>query len=165
MPEPLGLLPNCAVGGLAASDAEGVLTALADRVVAGGFARDTFPAAVLRRERRYPTGLPTEVPCAIPHADPGHVLRAGLAVAALAEPVAFGKMGTPGQQVRARLVVMLCVTDATQQVGALQGVLACLRDTPAVEAMLARQAEESFDRHVTRWLAGGGPLVTPEPSY
>lgn len=155
MPDPaLGLLPGCALRALAASDAADALRRLAGVVVDAGHAAGSFVDAVVARERRFPTGLPTAVPCAIPHTDPEHVLRAGLAVATLAEPVSFAKMGMPNQQIDVRLIVMLCVTDPQAQVASLQGVLGRLRDVPAIEALLAHDDDATFPDAVSSWLAG-----------
>ena len=154
MTESLDLLDGCAVPGLDAGDWQGVLAHLSGLVVTAGHADASFPEAILERERRYPTGLPTQVPCAIPHTDPHHVRHAGVAVATLARPVAFGHMGSPGTSVQARLVVMLCLTDGQSQVAALQAILARLRDAASVEALLADESPEVFDAAVRAWLAG-----------
>lgn len=157
MPESLHLLDGCAVHRPAAATWQEVLDRLAQDALAAGHVRPSFPAALLERERRYPTGLPTEVPSAIPHTDPEHVLRPGVAVAALAAPVPFGQMGTPGTTVPVRLVVLLCLTDAGAQVGALQALLARLRDTPAVQALLAQDRPGDFADAVRDWLGASRP--------
>lgn len=100
------------VVGLEASSAEDALQQLADRAHAAGFVDADYAAALITRERDYPTGLPTEVPVALPHADPDHVITPGLGVVTFAQPVPFGEMGGADSIVDARAAVLL-VLDAS----------------------------------------------------
>ena len=93
-----------------------------------GYVHPGFADAVVERETRFPTGLPTPVPAAIPHTDPGFVARPGLVAALLGEPVGFGEMASSDRVVPARLVVMLLVDDPEQQVATLGAVIAVLQD-------------------------------------
>ncbi|EWS80399.1 PTS sugar transporter subunit IIA [Brachybacterium phenoliresistens] len=154
VPSPLALLPGAAIAGCAAADAEGVLRALAARLLASGAVTGSFEEAVLAREAAYPTGLPTIVPAAIPHTDPEHVLRPGLAVATLQAPVAFGEMGSSGAEVQVQLVVMLVLADAHSQLAALQSLIARLQDEAAVREVLAARDDADLEARARAWLAG-----------
>lgn len=112
-------LPTSCVVALDAADAEDALRRIADLAVGAGHARPSFPDALVERERTYPTGLPTAVAVAIPHADPSHVDEAGFAVATLARPVPFGVMGTADDRVDVDVVIALLVTEAHAQVEVL----------------------------------------------
>ena len=101
---------------LDASTDHEVLEALAARALAAGRVRPSFAKALIEREAAYPTGLPTVIPVAIPHADVEHVLKSGLGIALLKNPVTFGEMGSDGGTVEARLVVLILVTQPEQQV-------------------------------------------------
>lgn len=151
----LELLPGCAMA-LPGGTWREVLEAMTAQVIAQGHALETFGPAVIAREERFPTGLPTPVPSAIPHSDPQHVLHAGVAVAALASPVDFAEMGGGKATVAARLVVMLCMTDGQAQVGALQTVLARLRDEAGCLALLqaAQDDPDQLEPLVRDWLSG-----------
>lgn len=150
----LGLLPGCALCDVPAADWEEALTRLAGAAVAAGHGRPSLVGAVVERERKYPTGLPTAVPAAIPHTDAVHVLRAGLGVATLREPVEFGQMGTAGVTLPVRFVVMLFVTEPAEQVDALQQVLERLRDAAGVQALLEHTDHDDFEAAVQGWLHG-----------
>lgn len=150
----LGLLPGCALCRVPATDWEEALTRLAGAAVAAGHGRPTLVEAVVERERKYPTGLPTPVPAAIPHTDAVHVLRAGLGVATLVDPVEFGQMGSAGVSLPVRFVVMLFVTEPAAQVEALQQVLGRLRDSDGVQALLDHTDEADFEAAVQGWLHG-----------
>lgn len=156
----LSLLPGCALHRLAASDWEHVLTALAERVVARGYGKSSLVAAVLDRERRFPTGLPTAVPSAIPHTDAEHIITAGLAVATLAAPVEFGVMGGTGETLQAEVVVMLCVDDPGAQVAGLQQVLGALASAGGVGELIAHSDPATFETAVRSWLRAEPNLAT-----
>ncbi|WP_193106599.1 PTS sugar transporter subunit IIA [Brachybacterium sp. FME24] len=136
-------------------DAEDVLRSLAGRLLDAGAVTVDFPEALRERERRYPTGLPTSVPTAIPHADPEHVVLPGLAIATLAQPVAFGEMGGSGSTVDARLVVMPLLTDARAHLAALRRLMGLLRDEEAVEDLLAATDDDDLRARAAARLAGG----------
>ncbi|MFV0452014.1 MAG: PTS sugar transporter subunit IIA [Propioniciclava sp.] len=108
----------CQVG-LEAASAEEVLTTLAANALAAGLVKPTFGEALVTREGKHPTGLPTATPVAIPHADAEHVLAAGVGVATLSRPVSFGVMGGAGAQIEVGIVCMLLVPEPHQQVAVL----------------------------------------------
>ena len=160
MSEPLRVLPGAvlarwdtAAGDEAVPARERVINALVDRLEAAGHVAPTFRHAVLARERAHPTGLPTAVPCAIPHTDAEHVRTTGIAVATLARPVPFTQMGAPDQTVAARWVVMMCLRSASAQLEALQALINGMQDAGAVEQLLAAPDETALTEAVAAWLA------------
>lgn len=77
-----------------------------------GFVKDSFCSAVLDREKEFPTGLYLGgINVAIPHTDVKHVLKPGIAVTTLKEPVAFGKMDEPKKSIPVHIVFLLAVRD------------------------------------------------------
>ena len=121
---------------LEAADWRDALAQLADHALAAGFVRDSFKDALIGREEKYPTGLPTAVPVAIPHADVEHVLRPGLAVAVLKNPVDFGEMGgADDASVAARVLVMILVTEPHDQVEQLSRLIGVFQQDGWYEAL------------------------------
>ncbi|MGQ4495453.1 PTS sugar transporter subunit IIA [Dermabacteraceae bacterium P13101] len=122
----LPLLPEACIAGLRADDAKDALAQLSARLLAAGAVTETFSAALWQREQEYPTGLPLPVPCVIAHTDPQHVKRDCLALATLAQPVAFQQMGSPEITLAARLVLVLAVRDGAGQAERLSHLLRAL---------------------------------------
>ncbi|MFV0430390.1 MAG: PTS sugar transporter subunit IIA [Arachnia sp.] len=116
-------LPEVCVLNLEADSGEEVLRILAAKALAAGLVTATFADALVAREHTHPTGLPTAVPVAIPHADAEHVLGSGLAVATLAHPVRFGEMGGAGAQLEVAVVLMLLVSQPHEQVEVLTRII------------------------------------------
>ncbi|MGQ4509815.1 PTS sugar transporter subunit IIA [Dermabacteraceae bacterium P13077] len=122
----LPLLPEACIAGLRADDAKDALAQLSARLLAAGAVTETFSAALWQREQEYPTGLPLPVPCVIAHTDPQHVKRDCLALATLAQPVAFQQMGSPEITLAVRLVLVLAVRDGAGQAERLSHLLRAL---------------------------------------
>lgn len=149
------VLPGAAIAGLKAADAPSVLRALSARLRGSGAVTGSFEEAVLRREEKHPTGLPTVIPAAIPHTDPEHVITPGFAVAVPRRPVTFGEIGSSGERtVEAELVIMLVLADAHSQLAALQNLVARLQEPDAVRDVLAAVDDADLERRARRWLAG-----------
>lgn len=150
-PLPVGTV-MCGVEG---ESAHQVLEAVAARLIDDGIVDPAFPAALWEREQRYPTGLPTRIPTAIPHTDAEHVRTACLAVATLAHPVAFGEMGGgEDDTVDAHLIVMPLVTEPSEVVPALQRMMSVLTDEKVVTEMLAAGDESELRELAERCLCG-----------
>lgn len=139
--------------------AEEALRLLAEAAVAEGYARPSFVEAVIERERVYPTGLPLPLPTAIPHSDPEHILRPGLAALVPTAGLTFGEMGGRDRTVEARLVLMLLVDDPAEQVSLLGRLITALQ-APDLETRLlvgVRDAQELADRFAALFDASGPP--------
>lgn len=149
------VLPGAAIAGLEVEDAPAVLRALSSRLRGIGAVTDSFEAAVLLREEKYPTGLPTLVAAAIPHTDPEHVITPGFAIAVPKHPVAFGEIGSSGERtIWAELVIMLVLADAHSQLAALQNLVARLQEPDAVRTVLAATDDADLEHRARDWLAG-----------
>jgi galactitol PTS system EIIA component len=121
---------------VAADDATSLLSTMADELHAAGIVKETFKDALLAREEKFPTGLPTQVmQVAIPHTDVEHVERSFISVARLAQPVAFHEMGANARTVDVRLVCMLAVADKSSQVGTLQALIGMFSDQAVMERL------------------------------
>lgn len=106
-----------------AETADEAIQILSKKLLEHGFVKPSFIKAVLAREMEYPTGLPTNPPVALPHTDPEHCLKSGIAVGVLSQPVTFGEMGRSSAFVDVRVVFVLSVVDPTQQVNVLSKLL------------------------------------------
>ncbi len=98
----------------------------------GGFVKESFVPAVIKREQEFATGLPTaEVGVAIPHTDVEHVLKQAIAIGVLKNPVEFGEMGNPGSTVPVQIVCLLAVAKSEILVKILQSLVEVFQ-TPGV---------------------------------
>lgn len=122
-----------------AASSEEVIRLLAGRLEKLGYVRPSFAEAVLAREARMPTGLPMgrDSNVAVPHTDPEHVVKPGIALATLARPVDFANMEDPDEAVPVGLVFMLALNDKDRQIEMLQQIMLTIQNEDLSNRLLA----------------------------
>lgn len=129
---------------LEVADKEEVLDVLAKTLISNGYAKESFLEAVKEREKVFPTGLPTEgIGVAIPHADSKHILKPGIAIAILKNPVKFNVMGSPEEEVDVRIVFMLAILDPNMQLGLLQDLMSICQQKQLLMELLEADGIDS----------------------
>jgi PTS system galactitol-specific IIA component len=89
---------------------EAAIKRVAQPLEENGYVEPTYTAAVLEREKVFPTGLPTAVGLALPHTDTHHVRQNAISFAVLREPVTFYEMGSLDSEVEIYLICMLAIS-------------------------------------------------------
>jgi PTS system galactitol-specific IIA component len=125
---PTGEMPCVVATGLRAADAPEALHLLTALLVDAGCVDPQYGNAVSDREAAFPTGLPTDPPVALPHADPDHVRRSAMAVGIFADPIAFKEMGSPDHDLNVRLVFLLAMKGKDEAVRLLKQLVLAFRD-------------------------------------
>lgn len=130
------LNPSLIFTSLDVSNSADVMKKVGSAVIKEGYAKESYVAALINREKEFPTGLDVDgFGVAIPHTDVSHVLKAGIAIAVLEKPVTFIQMGTDDEPVQVRLVFMLSVVDPSTHIGKLQRILEIIQDTAVLEQL------------------------------
>lgn len=130
-----------------AADSESLLHTLSDKLQARGYVKPGYADAVIRRERIYPTGLPTNImKVAVPHAmERDYVLEPRVLVAVMKKPVAFKEMGDGERDVMVDIVFLLAVCGSNDQLTILQKIVGMFSDTDIMAEL--RQAENKTILH------------------
>ena len=137
--------PKALALGIDAQSAEQAIRLLAERLEALGYVRPSYADAVVKREATMPTGLPLgrAVNVAIPHTDPEHVIRPGVALGVLSAPVDFANMEEPDEWVPVGVVFLLAIDDKNKQIDMLQQIMEAIQDPDTLSGLTsARTAEE-----------------------
>ncbi|MEC2159709.1 PTS sugar transporter subunit IIA [Virgibacillus halodenitrificans] len=114
---------------LEAATNEEVLTKMGGNLQEKGLVKESFIPAVIARESEFATGLPTNgVSVAIPHTDVEHVNSKTISIAVLKDPVDFGVMGDPDGTTPVKLVFMLAMDQAHDQLSLLQRLMQIFQD-------------------------------------
>jgi PTS system galactitol-specific IIA component len=131
----LYLDPQAIVLGVEVQDSEAVIRLLAGKLETLGYVKNSYADAVVKREATMPTGLPLgyALNVAIPHTDPEHVFKPGIALAVLQKPVDFANMEDPDEAVPVGFVFLLAINEKDKQIDMLQEIM----DTIQSEAALA----------------------------
>lgn len=138
------LQPSLVFLDLTFANKEEALNHLAQQMVKQGYAKESYPQAILEREISFPTGLQTNI-CgvAIPHADPIHVNLEAVSFARVHQPVRFQMMGMHDQHVSVNLIFMLAIKEAHGQLEMLQELTSIFQNEGRLKALLqATTAQE-----------------------
>lgn len=106
-----------------------------------GYVKINFIAEILKRERKFPTGLELGygLNIAIPHTDPEYAKESFIAIMVLNEPIKFQKMDDPEVDVEVKMVIMLAITEQGKHVEILGELMNFIQDQDLIESILNAQ--------------------------
>lgn len=105
-----------------------VLEYLATQLFEKKYVQESYIQAIQEREKEYPTGLPSTAPgIAIPHANYEMVNKTTLAIATLANPVAFHNMEDNKSTLPIQIVIMMAIGEPHGQVEMLQKIVGIIQ--------------------------------------
>ena len=132
---------------LDAATKEDALKAMSGILLDKGYVKDTFQAAILERERLYPSGLPMEGhKIAIPHTDAEHVNKSVILFARLAKPLDFASMGDPDEKIQVQLISMFALAEKKAIGKMLEVLITSYSDNEVLDAILkAPSAKAIYD--------------------
>ena len=141
--EPKGVLLSAKV-----KESSEVIRLLGEELFKEGYVKESFIDAAIDRESRLPTGLPLAggINAAIPHTDIEHVLKPGLALATLAEPITFRNMAIPDSNVEVSLVFLLALEQPKAQIEMLQEIAGVLQAPDVVAALMQANSYEDVKK-------------------
>jgi len=130
----------------AKSDVE-ILSFVADQLFEKSIVKDTFKEALLQREKKFPTGLPTQgVGVAIPHAEAQFVNQDHVTIAILPQPIPFQMMGMPENHVDVSIVFLLALTKSESHLEILKELMQIIQNQKILSALLqSKQADEVLE--------------------
>jgi galactitol PTS system EIIA component len=140
--------PGAIVLGVEADTDRQIIQLLAERLQSLGYVKPGFANAVLAREAQLPTGLPLggDNNVAVPHTDPEHVLKPGLAFATLVRPVAFANMEDPDEKLPVKLVFLMALNDKDKQIEMLQEIAGTIQSPATIDALINSKSVEDVSR-------------------
>ena len=119
---------------LCVKDQDEALIQLSHALVKQGLVKESYPAALLEREKNFPTGLGS---IAIPHTDREHTLQDAIAIATLKKPVTFKMMGSDTECCSVSVIFMLAISTNDQQIDMLQTLIGFVQDDSKLQALKA----------------------------
>lgn len=127
------------------ADQEMLIKVLCEKAVEKGFIEPQFCLDLLEREKKFPTGLDTPVPMAIPHVGT-HCRKSFLSLATLKKPIQFEMMDGSEGEFPVKIVIVFGIVDPAEQVEVLKKFsclfqnrefLEKLQQAPSADMMLA----------------------------
>lgn len=138
--------------GIDAQTPEEVLRILSDRLVEKGCVTDGFFKAVVGREKKFPTGLPTPIPVALAHTDAVYCKRSAISVGILRTPVSFGEMGNPDSYLPVEIVFLLALADPGLETQWLQHLIRAFRENDFLQKLRNMQTKQEVAEFVNQVL-------------
>ncbi|AHI55007.1 MULTISPECIES: PTS sugar transporter subunit IIA [Listeria] len=118
-------------------DKENLLSEMAEQLIQVGAVKPSFKEAVIKREAVFPTGLLTaHAGVAIPHTDSEHVIRPVIAVRILETPVSFIEMASDNEAIEVKVVFMMALKSADEQLDMLQTLIQLIQDEEVMTTLL-----------------------------
>lgn len=155
------LKEDCIIENLKASAKEEALSAMCQTLLSRGYVKDSFPAAILERERLYPSGLPMEGhKIAIPHTDAEHVNKSVILFARLEKPLEFSSMGDPDEKIQVQLISMFALAEKKQIGTMLEVLITAYSNNDVLDAIL--KAPSAKDIYTILYNAVGEQLKGKE---
>ncbi len=140
---------------LESRDSRGIITFLCERLSEKGCVDASYSQSVIEREEKYPTGLPTlPYPVALPHADNHAVAKTVVAIAILGQPVKFQLMSAPDQSLDVRLVLLMAVSDPSQQVPTLGWIAKLVQNQDVISRLAESKTPQAAISVLNPVLAG-----------
>ncbi|MDO4617771.1 MAG: PTS sugar transporter subunit IIA [Lachnospiraceae bacterium] len=132
--------------GLEAENSDAVMEWMGREFVRQGYTKDSYVAALLAREKEYPTGLDLgqgNICAAIPHTDAEHVIKPGTGIGILKHPVSFHVMGGDEEElVQVSVVFMLAIKDPGKQLDRLQNIIGIIQDQKLLRELSKASSKE-----------------------
>lgn len=128
-------------------DQEGFFDRMAAELLHAGYVRETFRDALVERERKYPTALPTSPEAvAIPHSDVEHIVKPFIASVRLAGPIDWREMGNDDVIHPVRFIFVLGFVQEDRHVEVLQIMLRAFQDPAFMEQLSEAQTPDEYYR-------------------
>jgi PTS system galactitol-specific IIA component len=130
-----------------------ILKHMAANLYQKGFVKESYAEAVIAREKKFATGLPTKgCGVAIPHTDIEHVNQSAISVGVLKEPVDFGIMGEETEKTPVKLIFMLAMHDSHSQLKMLQSLMGIFQDEEILLYLANEESEVKIKEEVSKRL-------------
>lgn len=136
---------NCFYSNCNCSSKEELLTKMSQGLIKNHFVSENYYDKIMEREEKYPTGVQSEVPFAMPHTDPEYVIEDSISIAILNKPVVFQDMSDPEKFVLAQVVFLLAFSKGEKHLEALQKIVQLATDTEMVKKLMSYDEENQFE--------------------
>lgn len=133
---------------------EMVLQYMAETLQNKGYAKSTFPEAILDREKNYPSAIAfSNKGIAIPHTDATHVEKSTVFFLRLSQPLEFRAMGTPEEKVDVSFVSMFALKEKNDIGQVLTTLITAYQDPDLLEQLwIAKSKDEVYELLINKML-------------
>lgn len=120
-----------------------------------GYVKDSFYQACVEREKKFPTGLPTKIPVAIPHTDAEHVNEPAVCLIRLKKPVEFYSMEDGDETVAAEFVFNMALEKGEKQLEMIQAIITTAQNSTFLSKAKGMTPDEIYQTLYEEWSLAG----------
>lgn len=116
-----------------------------------GLVKESFTKKCQEREVDFPTGLPTEIPVAIPHCKDEGIKENSICFLKLEKPVIFRRMDDDTQDISTDMIFNMAIKDPNEHLAALQSLMKFLNNKEALEkcrTLSDKELIEYFEKNI-----------------
>jgi|LGOV01.1.fsa_nt_gb PTS system galactitol-specific IIA component len=121
--------------------------------IKNGIVKNGFIDAVIKREEKYPTGLPTKIGVALPHTELDYVIKEGISILTLEKPIVFYEMGNPKEKVDVEIIFLLAIINPQNQIHILQKIVSMIQDEKVLNKIKSAKSSETIYNLVNQFIA------------
>lgn len=126
---------------------------IADNLMKLGYVKDTYEAALNKREDEFPTGVVSEhISIALPHANPENINKPFVAVVTTKDPIEMLQMGYNTKE-EAKTFFFLGIQHSDDQLVLLQRFMALIQDKDFVDDFESISDESEMYQYITEKFA------------
>ena len=141
--------PELVFTDLACSDRQAFLQYISRILMKNNYVKGSFEEAIIEREKRYPTGLPTvNQHVALPHTDVQHARNPIIVPVRFKTPVVFKEMGNGINDIPCSMTFVLVVTEPEKQIDILQNLISLFIKKDFLDELYEEKTRESFLRRL-----------------
>jgi PTS system galactitol-specific IIA component len=112
---------------LYAQDGSELFHIVGKKLYEADFVTDRFVDEIIKREEKYPTGLPTKIPISLCHTDSEHIKQQFLTLATLKNPIPFHEMGNSENVHDVKIAFFLGIIDKKEHMTFLRKITNLVR--------------------------------------
>lgn len=126
-------------------DFESMILSVSELLIHDGFVYESYPNAVIAREKIYPTGLKTIcMQVGIPHTDREHVKQSVVTIIRPLNPICFKEMGLGVDNVDAEMIFLLAIKESKAQMSVLSKLMGVFCDESVLMSLKNAHSEDEI---------------------
>ncbi|MDD4369810.1 MAG: PTS sugar transporter subunit IIA [Anaerostipes sp.] len=112
-----------------AKNSEEAIKLCGDTLYKAGIVSKEFGNLCVKREKEFPTGLPTEIPTAIPHVKDDGITQNAICFLKLDCPVSFRRLDDDRKEIETDMIFNLAIKDPNEHLTVLQNMMTFLNNS------------------------------------
>ena len=147
------LQPELVFLNIEASDRNALYSKVAEKLMKLGYVKDTYEAALNKREDEFPTGVVSDfISIALPHANPENINKPFVVIVTTKEPIKMLQMGYNTEE-EAKTFFFLGIQHSEDQLTLLQEFMALIQDKDFVADFESITDESEMYQYIAKRFA------------